>query len=379
MSRLPRIVVAGQVPPPMGGQNAMVLDLLEKLRATSQARVEHLAFRFTPDTQSARKGQWAKVLELARVLGRLVGLRLRGPIDLLVFPSGGPQTVPLFRDLLLLPWILLLSRQVVLQFHAAGLADAVAKGGLLARGVAWLGGRCPHAVVMTEFNRRDPAACGIRTIHVVPHTLEDQFRKSEVARGGDEIRLLAMGHLCADKGTPNLIRAVSGLREEFPGLVLELAGEPLAPYSHEMLDREIDHANVRDHVRLLGLVSGEAKRRAFGRADLFVFPSVAPYESFGLVVVEAMMWGLPIVASDWRGNSDVLAGAAGAVTFHPPDSAKALELCLRRMLHHRREWLEAGGANRELFLSHYDSRCNRQCLPELLLELASQCPETQSE
>lgn len=371
MSKLPRIVVAGQVPPPMGGQNAMVLDLLEKLRATGRARVEHLAFRFTPDTQSARKGQLAKMVELMRVIGRLVRLRLGGPIDLLVFPSGGPQTVPMFRDLLLLPWILLLSRRVVLQFHAAGLADAVAQGGLLARCVAWLGGRCPDAVVMTEFNRRDPAACGIRNIHVVPHTLEDQYRENEVDRGGSEIRLLAMGHLCEDKGTPTLIRAVAALRKDFPELVLELAGEPLAPYSHEQLAGHIDRAVIRDHVRLLGIVSGEAKRRTFGRADLFVFPSVAPYESFGLVMVEAMMWGLPVVASDWRGNADVLADSAGSMTFHPPDSSQALEDCLRLLLSNRDEWSKKGQANRALFLSRYHSDGRKPALSDCLLDIAS--------
>ena len=375
MSELPRIVVAGQVPPPMGGQNAMVLDLLEQLRATGKARVEHLAFQFTPDTQSARKGQLAKMVELVRVIGRLVKLRFGGPIDLLVFPSGGPQSVPLFRDLLLLPWILLFSRRVVLQFHAAGLADAVAQGGMLAKWVAWLGGRCEDAVVMTEFNRRDPAACGIGKIHVVPHKLTDHFRDSEVDRGSDEIRLLAMGHLCADKGTPDLIRAVSALRTEFPALILELAGEPLAPYSHEALDRDIRQAGVRDRVHLLGLVSGEAKRRAFGRADLFVFPSMAPYESFGLVMVEAMMWGLPVVASDWRGNADVLADSPGSATYRPPESGQALVDCLRGVLRNRHDFPEMGRANRRIFATRYDSGCERQSLPGLLLELAAQDPK----
>ena len=372
MIKQPRIVVAGQVPPPMGGQNAMVLDLLEKLGATGRARVEHLAFRFTPDTQSARKGQLAKMVELVRVIGRLVKLRLGGSIDLLVFPAGGPQTVPLFRDLLLLPWILLLSRRVVLQFHAAGLADAVAKGGLLARCVAWLGGRCPHAVVMTEFNRRDPAACRIRNIHVVPHTLDDQFREDEVERGGDEIRLLAMGHLCTDKGTPNLIKAVAALRKDFPELVLELAGEPLAPYSHEMLANDIDRAGLRDRVRLLGLVSGESKRRAFGRASLFAFPSVAPYESFGLVMVEAMMWGLPIVASEWRGNADVLGNSPGSITFHPPDSSQALEDCLRLMFEKREQWPQLGRSNRMAFLTRYHDEGNKRTLSDLLLKIVAQ-------
>src|SRR5438876_11093157 len=72
---------------------------------------------------------------------------------------------------------------------------------------------------------------------------------------------------------------------------------------------------IRSHVRLSGLLTGRAKAEAFGRADLFVFPTIAPYESFGLVLAEAMAWKLPVVASRWRGNSDVLTPNAGAVTF----------------------------------------------------------------
>jgi glycosyltransferase involved in cell wall biosynthesis len=377
MIKRSRIVVAGQLPPPMGGQNAMVLELLENLCATGLVEVEHLAFRFTLDTQSARKGQFGKLIELGRVIARLVKIRLGGKIDLLVFPSGGPQTVPLFRDLLLLPWILLLSRRVVLQFHAAGLADTVGKGGLLARLVAWLCGFCQDAVVMTEFNRRDPVVCGIQKIHVVPHTFIDYFNRSEVNRGGSKVRLLAMGHLCEDKGTRNLIQAVAALSAEFPDVILELAGEPLAPYSHEMLGRDIDQAGMGDRVILLGLVSGEAKRRVFGGADIFVFPSVAPYESFGLVMVEAMMWGLPVVASDWRGNVDVLAGSTGAVIFQPPQSVAALTQCLREILSAPQKWPEMGRANRQVFFSSYRAGRGEQSLADLLIKLATQDPKAQ--
>jgi glycosyltransferase involved in cell wall biosynthesis len=238
--------------------------------------------------------------------------------------------------------------------------------------VAWLYGFCQNAVVMTDFNRRDPVACGIEKVHVVPHTFVDHFNGSEVTRGGSKVRLLAMGHLCEDKGTRNLILAVAALKSEFPDIILELAGEPLAPYSHEMLRRDLDQACVSDHVVLLGLVSGEAKRSALGRADLFVFPSVAPYESFGLVMVEAMMWGLPVVASDWRGNADVLAGSMGAVTFQPAHSVEALAQCLREILRTPSEWPEMGRANRQVFLSSYRAGRGEQSLGTLLLGLATQ-------
>lgn len=99
MNPLPRIIVAGQIPPPVGGQNAMILGLLRELQANPLARVEHLPFYFTKDTQAARKGSLGKLVELVRVIGRLLALRLRGPIDLMVFPPGGPQRVPICRDL----------------------------------------------------------------------------------------------------------------------------------------------------------------------------------------------------------------------------------------------------------------------------------------
>ena len=374
MNPLPRIIVAGQIPPPVGGQNAMILELLRELQAHPQARVEHLPFHFTKDTQAARKGSVGKLVELARVIGRLVALRLRGPIDLVVFPPGGPQRVPIFRDLLLLPWVLLVSRETVLHFHAAGISDAVENGGFLPRCAAWLYGRCRHAVVMTRYNRRDPAACRIRQIHVVPHVLADAYCEQEIARNPDQVRILAMGHLCEDKGTRRLIEAVGMLRADYTEILLELAGEPLAPYTQTELAADLKKAGLEGCVALPGVVTGEEKRRAFGRASVFAFPSTAPYESFGLVMVEALMWGLPIVASQWRGNQDVIGGSDGSLLFSPSDSVAALADSLRAMFRQREKWPELGQRNRELFLSDYHPSGRRRSLADLLVDIANQTP-----
>jgi len=360
----------------MGGQNAMILELLEDLKGLSGVRSGHLKFEFTKNTRSARKGGLGKLLELTKVISRLVKLRLEGSIDLLVYPPGGPQTVPLLRDILLLPWVLLASRRVVLHFHAAGISDALEKGGILAKAAAWLYGRCQDAVVMTEFNRRDPSICGITDIHVIPHQMKDSFAQGDVARTEDsEIRILAMGHLCEDKGTQRLIAAAGVLKDEFPDMVLELAGEPLAPYTAEQLHEDISAAGIQGRVRELGVLQGNSKHLAFGRAHVFIFPSTAPYESFGLVMVEAMLWGLPIIASDWRGNADVLMAGKGTHLYSPAGSASALADSLRSLLAVRKEWPGLGADNRELFLSKYKivDPADKP-LPRLLLQLASTDP-----
>ncbi len=351
----PRIVIAGQVPPPQGGQNVMIARMLDAFRADGRFECEHLAFHFTPDFKDVRRGSVQKLFELVKVIFRLIALRLRGPIDLLIYPAGGPQTVPIVRDILLLPWVLLFARRVALQFHAAGIADRFAKnGGVLRAFLSSLYRRCEVAVVMTEFNRRDPAFFGIRKIEIIPHRLPDEFDPALVRKNPAQLRLLYVGHLCPDKGTPALLRAFSGIAARDPSLVLELVGECLPPLSDELLRTQIRELGIEGRVELPGVLTGRAKSEAFGRADMFVFPSVAPYESFGLVMVEAMMWGLPIVATDWRGNRDVLGGDFEGICHAPgEDPAASIAAALAdaiEILRRRTVWL---GRNRQLFLDRH--------------------------
>jgi glycosyltransferase involved in cell wall biosynthesis len=118
------------------------------------------------------------------------------------------------------------------------------------------------------------------------------------------------------------------------------------------------------------VLTGRAKNEAFGRADLFAFPSVAPYESFGLVLIEAMAWGLPIVASDWRGNREVLTPEAGAIFFPvSPSPAGDLEAAFEEALSRRDEWADWGEANRRIFTHRYCESRDPQWLTAPVLSL----------
>jgi glycosyltransferase involved in cell wall biosynthesis len=350
----------------------MIQQAIVQFMRSSRCDAVHLPFRFTPAVGDARQGSFSKIIELFRVISRLIRIRLAGPIDLLLYPTGGPQRVAMIRDILLLPWIFLFSRRVVLHFHAAGIADELEASprSSVVRLLRFLYGKAFAAVVMTDFNRRDPEAAGISRILVVPHRIVDDLDPALVLRGQSPIRFLYVGHLCADKGTPQLLAAFAALRKKHPEIMLDLMGECLPPFEQQELERFLDQLQLRVHVQLLGVLTGPAKAEAFGRADLFVFPTVAPYESFGLALAEAMAWKLPIVASKWRGNSDVLTPGAGAISFSVSSSLEQdIETALEQALQKRAKWEEWGEINRSIFQERYRENEAEEWLVAPLLSL----------
>ena len=377
--KLPLIVVAGQTPPPAGGQNIMIERIVEELSADSRWRTRHLDFRFTPDFSTVRKARFQKIIELFRVTFRAIRLRLSaGKADVLLFPSGGPQTVPVVRDILLLPIMMWLSRSVWIQFHAAGIAERLKqKSGLLEKLLLRVHGGIAGAIVMTDFNRCDPESLGIARVRVMPHRIKDLNMDPQAgleAQGGGRaepcVNILYAGHLYDQKGTPQLVDAFGTIAGEFPNARLILMGEFLPPYSEDACKKRLRALRIEDRVQITGVLRGKEKDGVFRSAGLFVFPSIAAYESFGLVMAEAMMWGLPIVATDWRGNRDV----AGPDAWYCP-VPKDLKIetllaeALRTALRSRTQWPARGEAMRRRFVTLYSENPQNPPYRNLVSEL----------
>jgi glycosyltransferase involved in cell wall biosynthesis len=219
---------------------------------------------------------------------------------------------------------------------------------------------------MTEFGKRDATSLGINNVKVVPHALEDTYDPNIVSRNnGPSAKLLYVGHFSHEKGTFSLLEAFAALRRTGADCSLELVGECLPPYSEVEIKSSIERLGLQNAVKLSGVLSGKEKWHRFSQASLFVFPSLAP-ESFGLVMVEAMMWALPVVACDWRGNREVVGDPFGGILFQPhPDLATALTSALQEAFALRQKWNEWGRVNRKAFESNYKAGS----LPSRLMEV----------
>jgi phosphatidylinositol alpha-1,6-mannosyltransferase len=142
--------------------------------------------------------------------------------------------------------------------------------------------------------------------------------------------ILTVGRWAASeryKGVDDLIRAFAQLRPAIPDLHLVVAGEGDDLMRLQKLAAEM---NMTDVVHFLQGLSREKLAACYGRADVFALPSTG--EGFGLVFLEAMAFGKPIVAAAAGGATDLVENEVNGllVPAHNPEQlASALGRLIR--------------------------------------------------
>jgi glycosyltransferase involved in cell wall biosynthesis len=115
----------------------------------------------------------------------------------------------------------------------------------------------------------------------------------------DEILLVTIGRLVARKGNIQLIALMDQLRDEKARLLIIGTGPQEHLLKQEALKRRVD-----DRVLFLGQVTESEKFRILQMCDIYV--STSQHEGFGLVFLEAMACGIPIICYNHGGQTDFL-------------------------------------------------------------------------
>lgn len=162
---------------------------------------------------------------------------------------------------------------------------------------------------------------------VVPNGIE--FRPPARRKANGRGFLLYVGRLAKVKGLVTLLQAMPSVLKAWPGARLHLVGQGSSKYER-LIKREIRRLKIGRSVTMHGFIDRDSLSDFYLRADLAIMPSYS--ESFGLVALEALNWGTPLVASDVGGLAEILEPEV-AVKVPPRDAGRLAEAILRVLRH----------------------------------------------
>jgi glycogen(starch) synthase len=167
--------------------------------------------------------------------------------------------------------------------------------------------------------------------------------------GCDEKLVLCVGRLVPQKGIEYFIQAIPLIAKRYPEAKFVIVGEG---WSRDILEEEAQASGHNKKIKFTGFASDLEVIELMTSADVLVVPSI--YEPFGIVALEGMATGVPVVASNVGGLSEVIEHDKTGVFVYPknpesiawgidkvlsdPDHAKMLTKNAKEKLHKAYSW-----------------------------------------
>ena len=206
---------------------------------------------------------------------------------------------------------------------------------------------------------------------IVPYgiTPEDYLRVERVplltekCTDSDSVKVFFTGRLVYYKGVEVLLKAFRYASKSRQKMELFIAG---TGELREKLEAMAERYGIADKVHFLGFLPDEQLKQAYADCDIFVLPSVVKSEAFGIVQLEAMIYGKPVI-------NTALPSGVPYVSIHgetgltvAPDDPKALAKALISLASDRDMRERYGNAAKERVMEHFCEEAVIQRLYDVL-------------
>jgi glycosyltransferase involved in cell wall biosynthesis len=201
-------------------------------------------------------------------------------------------------------------------------------------------GEADQVITVSNFNAEKLLSLGVpsKKIHVIPNGYNEAFFKAlSVIAMRQKLELplnkkilLSIGNLVPEKGHTFLIDAMRFVIQKHQDALLIIIGDGIL---REELERQVKHLGLSGKVLLLGRKSHEEIPMWINACDIFVAPSLT--ESFGVVIIEALACGKPVVGTRVGGIPEIISSCEVGILVESAHSSSLAEGLLEAMA---RKW-----------------------------------------
>ena len=343
-----KLLIIGQLPPPHHGSNVMT-EMFNKSLKNLGCNITIVEKKFSNRIEDVRKLSISKIFKIPVISSILIYRLAKNKYDLcFYFLSLKPPSI--FVDAFFLFIIRMFRIKYILYLHAKGITDLngkivwplrsfVKKTISLSLGAIVLGER-----LKADINHLIPN----EYLFVLPNAVPDIKPKKSVSNciKNRTVKVLFLSNLMPSKGAMEFLKMAKKINRINKNVHFFLAGAKMSNYFFSEINEFIHNENLKDFITLTGSIYGKKKESLFAQNDIFVFPTHD--DTFGLVNLEAMRAGLPIVTSDEGSIPEVVVEGVNGFIIDPKDIDMLTDRVLK-LIRDPKLRIKMGNAGREIY------------------------------
>lgn len=317
----PKVLVIGQLPPPVHGSNVMTERFMESLAAVNIPAVI-VEKKFSTQLTEVGKNDPKKLLKIPELLKNVRQTIAENKPDLCVyFISVGITS--LLVDCIVLSILRHRDIPYVLYFHGLGYKHYESK--IIIRNIVRkalgnaLGGMVLGRALIADVSHCIPESRLYILPNAIPGMTPDEQQRLNRKKEKSYTHVVFLSNLIPAKGPMVVLRLAKIIAEKEPSVRFTLAGRAASTGYLNQIKAFIKAAGLESTVNLPGPVYGKEKIGLLCSADIFVFPTSFSKETFGIVNLEAIQWGIPVISSPIGAIPEIIQDGVNGFIVDPSD------------------------------------------------------------
>ncbi|GEO11241.1 glycosyltransferase family 4 protein [Segetibacter aerophilus] len=290
---LRRLLFVGQFPPPIHGVSVLNNYLLQSKIIRAEFTIDFIDLKFGRTIKELEKFSIKKLIIAVRYIFVIIYKTCMVRYSIVYFTLT-PTGFGFYRDALYVLIMKFFSSKIVLHLHGKGIQNNI--DNIIKRKLYRHVLKDTSIICLSERLIFDLDNVYFGKPFIVPNGIEIQkdagLKKTALIQGIP--RILFVSNFIKNKGVLVLLDALTILKDRGYDFEARFVGAP-SNITIEMLENEIEERGMKGHVTVVGPLYSELKFKEFKNADIFVFPTYN--DAFGLVNLEAMQYGLPVIST----------------------------------------------------------------------------------
>ena len=297
-----KILFLVHLPPPIHGAAIMDETYLKSKAVNDIFCVKHIKLNYSKTVDDIGEFNLMKLAGFFIVLWRIMYLQTSFRPDLVYFEIA-PRGAGFLRDSVFALLCKLFRRKIIFQLQAKGISEEI--NSILKLWYYRLVFRRTKVILLSELLYPDAEkVVNRRDVYILPNCVKDELIKEEFEENIKERDkngvpvILFLSNMIETKGPLDVLEICNLLNKDRIDFECFFVGA----WSGEDFKRKwyglLEQYNLQDKCKYIGAKYGDDKKLIFKKANFLLFPTKYELETFGLVIIEAFMHGIPVLAYD---------------------------------------------------------------------------------